>query len=74
LWTHLKRDIGINENMLGRWRKELVEEPEQAFSGRVTMHSKHSFPKAENLPRRNFRTDTPNHLWVSDITHIWMKD
>jgi len=41
---------------------------------RVTTHSKHSFPKAENLVRQNFSTDKPNRLWVSDITYIWTKE
>jgi putative transposase len=41
---------------------------------RVTTHSKHSFPKVENLVRQNFSTDMPNRLWVSDITYIWTKE
>jgi putative transposase len=41
---------------------------------RITTHSKHSFPRLENLVRQNFSTDKPNRLWVSDITYIWTKE
>jgi transposase InsO family protein len=41
---------------------------------RITTHSKHSFPKVDNLVRQNFNTDKPNRLWVSDITYIWTKE
>jgi len=38
---------------------------------RVMTNSRHSFKKADNLVRRNFNSDKPNRLWVSDITYIW---
>ena len=41
---------------------------------RITTHSKHSFPKMQNLVRQNFNADQPNRLWVSDITYIWTKE
>lgn len=41
---------------------------------KVTTHSKHSFSKAENLVRQNFKADMPNRLWVSDITYLWTSE
>jgi len=37
---------------------------------RVTTHSDHKLPVAENLLNRRFETDRPNKVWLSDITYI----
>jgi len=37
---------------------------------RATTDSKHSHPVADNLLQRNFKTDGPDKVWVSDITYI----
>ena len=37
---------------------------------RVTTHSNHKLPVAENLLNRRFKTDRPNKVWLSDITYI----
>jgi len=37
---------------------------------RVTTDSKHQFPVAPNLLERNFKADSPNKVWVSDITYL----
>ena len=36
-----------------------------------TTDSKHGLPIAPNLLNREFSVDTPNKVWVSDITYIW---
>lgn len=41
---------------------------------RVTTHSNHSLPVAENLLKRRFETDQPNKVWLSDITYIWTRE
>ena len=38
---------------------------------KITTHSHHTFPKAENLLKQNFSSEKPNGTWVSDITYIW---
>ena len=35
---------------------------------RATTNSKHSHPVADNLLQRNFTTDGPDKVWVSDIS------
>ncbi len=37
---------------------------------KVTTHSNHHLPVAENLLRGQFQTDSPNKVWLSDITYI----
>lgn len=38
---------------------------------KVTTDSKHDLPVADNLLNREFACETPNRVWVSDITYIW---
>jgi transposase InsO family protein len=37
---------------------------------KATTHSRHGLPVAENLLNREFTTEGPNRVWVSDITYI----
>ncbi|MFH1374706.1 MAG: IS3 family transposase [bacterium] len=41
---------------------------------RVTTNSKHNHPVAENLLNRQFSSDRPNAVWLSDITSIWTSE
>jgi putative transposase len=41
---------------------------------RITTNSAHKNPIAENILNRNFYADTPNKVWVSDITYIHTKE
>jgi putative transposase len=74
--TAALRDEGqqCSKNRIARLMRKasIVSRMRRKF--RVTTHSKHSFPKVENLVRQNFSTDKPNRLWVSDITYIWTKE
>ena len=38
---------------------------------RVTTDSSHDFPVSPNLLKRNFSVNSPNRIWVSDISYIW---
>jgi putative transposase len=38
---------------------------------KVTTHSKHKRPVAENLIRMDFTASKPNERWTSDITYVW---
>ncbi len=38
---------------------------------KATTNSKHNWPVAPNVLERNFTTEGPNKIWVSDITYVW---
>lgn len=40
------RDLGIHENVLGRWRRQFEEDPDQAFPGKGRLR-----PQDEELAR-----------------------
>ena len=37
----------------------------------VTTDSAHSLPLAENVLNREFEQETPDRVWLADITYIW---
>ena len=41
---------------------------------RRTTDSNHPYPIAENLLDRNFKTNAPNQVWVTDLTYIWTRE
>jgi transposase InsO family protein len=41
---------------------------------RITTDSSHGLPVAPNLLKREFRTDAPNKVWVTDITYLWTRE
>lgn len=47
----------------------LVARPKKRFVG--TTDSRHDGPIAPNLLERNFETDAPNRVWVTDVTAVW---
>jgi transposase InsO family protein len=38
---------------------------------RVTTQSKHDFVVAKNVLNREFTVNTPNRVWLADITYLW---
>lgn len=49
---------------LGLW-------PKRRRRFRITTDSRHGYEVYENLLKRDFKVDGPDHVWVSDITYIW---
>lgn len=41
---------------------------------KVTTHSQHSHPIAENLLGQNFTVQHPDQVWASDITYLWTRE
>lgn len=41
---------------------------------RATTNSRHSYPVSPNLLQRAFKADSPNKVWVSDITYVWTRE
>ena len=50
-------------------QNELVARPKRRF--KVTTDSKHTKRIADNLLQRDFTTDAPNKVWVTDVTAVW---
>lgn len=53
-----------------RIRKKLGIRCKQKKKFKATTNSNHRLPVAENILNQQFKTDTPNKVWVSDITYI----
>jgi putative transposase len=53
-----------------RIRKILGIRCKQKRKFKVTTHSDHGLPVAENILNRDFKVNQPNKIWVSDITYI----
>ena len=72
IWNDLRKtDISCSENRVARlMRKDnLVAVQRRKF--KVTTDSKHNWPVAPNILNRNFVTDAPSKIWLTDITYIW---
>jgi transposase InsO family protein len=71
----LKQDLSEHGIKVGicrirKIRKKLGIRCKQIKKFKATTDSKHKLPVAENLLGQNFKADTPNQIWVSDITYI----
>jgi len=53
-----------------RIRKKLGIRCKQKRKFKVTTHSKHKLPVAENLLEQQFKVSRPNKVWLSDITYV----
>ncbi len=65
-----KEDISCSRNRVRRQMSKngVVAKTKRKF--KATIDSKHNFPVAENLLKRNFYADNPNKVWVANITYI----
>jgi transposase InsO family protein len=66
-----KEDIACSLNRVARLMQENKLAAVQRRKYRVTTDSRHNLPVAPNILNREFVTDGPNKIWVTDITYIW---
>lgn len=60
----------ISQKTVGRIMKELGLRATSKVPYVVTTDSDHDMPIYPNLLKRDFKTDSPNKVWVTDITYI----
>jgi putative transposase len=53
-----------------RIRRKLGIRCKQKRKFKVTTHSRHKLPVAENLLEQQFKVSQPNKVWLSDITYV----
>ena len=70
--TNELHDMGfkVSKNRVARRMKKAGLRSIVRRKYRPTTDSKHTLPVADNLLQRNFETNGPNKVWVSDITYI----
>ncbi len=71
----LQRDLAAHGVKVGiyrirRIRKKLGLRCKQAKKFKVTTHSNHTLPVAENLLGQDFTATAPNQVWVSDLSYV----
>ena len=65
------RGIKCGLNRVARLMKETGLRSKVAKKFKATTNSKHNHPVGPNLLNQDFTTDSPNTIWISDITYIW---
>jgi putative transposase len=75
-WPRMVRQLRSEGLRVGkeRVRKAMKNNDIRVHSRRrfkVTTDSRHNLPIAANLLNRQFATQTPDKVWVGDITYVW---
>jgi len=68
-----QKGAAVSRTRVARRMKEMGLRSKVKGKFQVTTDSKHTGPVAPNLLNRQFTVDTPNQVWVSDITYLWTK-
>ena len=70
LYHSLKRNFICSGGRIRRLMKAHNIHSQRKRAYKATTNSKHSYPVAPNLLKRNFAADRPNAVWVGDITYL----
>lgn len=70
LYHLLHPRFGCSRSRVHRLMKRAGLHSERKRAYRCTTNSRHAYPVAPNLLRRNFKADLPNRIWVGDITYV----
>jgi transposase InsO family protein len=62
--------IRVGIYRIKRIRKKLGLRCKQKRKFKVTTHSRHKLPVADNLLEQQFKVSQPNKVWLSDITYV----
>ena len=64
----------MSHKRVARLKREAGLRAKGSRKYKATTYSDHALPVAPNLLQRDFKTDRPNAVWVSDITYIWTRE
>ena len=67
----LARGIDCSENTVATLMRSHGLAAKTRRKYRITTDSSHTLPVAENVLNREFFQDTPDRVWLADITFIW---
>lgn len=70
MYHMLRPQYGCSRKRVWRLMKQLNIHSARKRAYRITTNSKHTHPIAPNLLNRNFSAESPNTVWVGDITYI----
>ena len=71
IWAEVKESIPCSRGTVYRLMREHGIQSKRKSKWKATTNSKHNLPVAPNLLNQDFDVETPNTVWVSDITYNW---
>lgn len=66
-----KEGYDIGRYRIRRLMRKLDLKAKEPRRYKVTTDSNHKYPIAPNLLDRQFQVDSPNKVWITDITYVW---
>jgi len=70
----MARGYAVSENTVAKLMRDHGLRAASSQKFRVTTDSNHSLPVAENVLDREFVQESPNRVWLADITYIWTRE
>ena len=63
-----------SENTVAKLMREQGMRAASSRKFRVTTDSNHSLPVSENVLNREFQQESPDRVWLADITYVWTRE
>jgi transposase InsO family protein len=64
----------VSENTVAKLMREHGLRAVSSRKFRATTDSRHSLPVAENVLDREFEQESPDRVWLADITYVWTRE